>query len=271
MEIVEAARQGKPIPVPVIDTHTHLGPMNSSGMHQGFESTAETVRLADEVGINAMLTAPMVMDQGNMEQANLETVLAMEQFPGRIYGNLMICPHDGEDAVKDMIRRYGTKPGFVGVKILTIYHGEPTRPEFAYAYDFAQEVGCPVTFHYWGDKLAKPVQTVLEKYPKLRVILAHQGGGRATAMMTTVKMMRQCDRLFVDCCGSLYNTCNIRDMVELMGEDRIVFGTDVLYLDPRFEIGKVAFSGISEQAMRKIFAENYLRLNAGCQLTRIRL
>lgn len=272
MDIKEAVRRSLPIPVPVIDTHTHLHECSTGGLHQGLRGTEAVVQLMDRIGIDCIVTSPIVMELGDQVLANRQTVQAMQEYPGRIYGNLVLCPHDGAEAVRQTVRSFGSLPGFVAVKLLTGYHGDPNRGEYAYAFSFAQECGCPVTLHYWEKQVSlASVERLLAHYPTLKLILAHQGGGRRSYTQQTAQLMAQCDRLYLDTCGSLYNSMDLWEMAQLVGEDRLVFGSDMLYLEPRFELGKVVFSGMPERTMKKIFAENYLRLLSGSQLTQIPL
>ena len=271
MAIVEAVRQGKPVPVPVIDTHTHMGPCADSGLHQYFETAEGALRLMEDIGVDAICTSPMIMDKGYMELANAQCAELIAAFPGKVYGNLVICPHDGAAAVKKVVDQYGGKKGFVAMKFLTIIHGSPLRPEYEYALKFAEESCCPLTFHYWGSKYLNEIKQILEKYPRLKLILAHQGGGHREDTLNTIDLMHRCDRLYIDTCGSIYNSLSLWEMAQLAGEDRMVFGTDIHYMEPRYEIGRVAFSGMPEEVMKKIFAENYLRLLEDSQLDHIRL
>ena len=273
MGIVSEVKAGRPVPVPVIDAHTHLFECSNDGMHQGFHSAEDTVKLMDTIGIDAIVTSPIIMDAGYSELANRQTVEAMAEFPSRIYGKLVLTPHDGVNSVKDMIRRYSGIEGFVALKMLTGYHGAPTRPEYAYAFNFAQECGCPVTLHCWEDEAInhENVAEILDRYPKVKIILAHQGGGVRHMTIGAAKLMKQCDRLYIDTCGSLWNRLGMDEIAELVGDGRMCYGSDVLFLDPRFEIGRIVFSGMSEESMRKIFSENYLKILEGSQLGQIKL
>ena len=51
--------------------------------------------------------------------------------------------------------------------------------------------------------------------------------------------------------------------------DNLIFGTDAIDLDARFDFGRVAFSTLSDEDKRKIFAGNYLRLLEHSQLGKI--
>lgn len=273
MGIVNDVRAGKPIPVPVIDTHVHLYESSGGGLHQGLRTLEETMKLMDDIGVDILVTAPTIFNTGRCELANAQAVDAIARYPGRIYGNITVAPHDGADAVKALIRKYSKMEGFVGVKLLTGYHGAPTRPEYAYAFEFAQECGCPVTLHFWEDEAIthENIAETLERYPKVKIILAHQGGGVRHMTLKTAEMMKQCPRLYIDSCGSLWNRLGMDEIAAAVGEDRVVYGSDCWFGEPRFEIGRVVFSGLPEESMRKIFAENYLKILEGSQLGQIKL
>lgn len=67
------------------------------------------------------------------------------------------------------------------------------------------------------------------------------------------------------------NSLGVEDIVDLVGEDKVIFGTDVLNLDPKYELGKVALSPLSDMVKKKIFAENYLNLLEHSQMGKIQL
>ena len=271
--ILETVKQGKPVPVPVIDTHTHLGDCSISGLHQGITKAAEVVADMEKIGINAICTSPIIMEYGDQTASNEMTCQLLKEFPGKIYGNLLVAPHDGIEAAKKTVDTYSKVDGFVAMKFLTYYHGLPTRPEYEYAIAFAQEAQCPLTFHIYAPKMEgmQAVVKILEKYPRLKLILAHQGGGHKAETEFFLKVMKDYPNLYLDTCGSIANAMSIWDMAKKAGEDRLVYGSDILYMEPRYELGKIIFSGMPESLMKKILAENYLKLLEGSQLSKIKL
>ena len=272
MGILEEVRAGKPISVPVIDAHTHLYETSSGGLHQGFHSAADTVKLMDRIGIDAIVTSPIIMGTGNVALANKQADEAARQFPGRIYGLLTIAPHDGVEGVKKEIARYCNNERFVGMKMLIGYHGAVTREEYAPAFSFAQECGCPVTLHCWAGSMTDgQVAQILDRYPKVKIVLAHLGGGVRDMTVRMAKLVNQCDRLYLDSCGSHWNRLGMDEVVGLIGDERLCYGSDMIYHDPRGEIGRVVFSGMPEESMKKIFADNYLCLLKSSQYGQIKL
>ena len=272
MGILEEVKAGKPLSIPVIDAHTHLYEISTVGMHQAFYSTEDTVKMMDRVGIDAIVTSPIIMMRGEMELANRQSAEAIAQFPGRIYGLLTVTPHNGIESIKKEIERYRYAEGFVGMKMLIGYHGAVTRPEFDPAFSFAQECGCPVTLHCWeGSMTYEQVAQILDRYPKVKIVLAHLGGGYRNMTIQMSKLVNQCDRLYLDSCGSHWNRLGMDEVVELISDERLCYGSDMLYHDPRGEIGRVVFSGMPEESMKKVFAENYLRLLQTSQYGKITL
>ena len=57
--------------------------------------------------------------------------------------------------------------------------------------------------------------------------------------------------------------------MDMVGEDKVIFGTDAINLDPKYELGKVAFSTLSDDTKKKIFATNYLQVIKYSQMGKI--
>ncbi len=273
MEIINQAFASKPISCPIIDAHTHLGAYHHHGWHQKYDCT-ETSSVLDygaKLGIDCIVTTPHPIIQGRMEEANLISEKAIKDFPNKVYAYIAVVPTCGMDSVKSELKKYAHADGFLGLKFLPgFYHGELTAPEYQYALDFADEMGCPVLCHMWGDgPKHTDVENILRKHHNLKFICAHQGGGSAPFTDMTLPTIRDHENAYLELCGSMDNKYGIEDLVERFGEDRIIFGTDAINLDPKYEIGKVAFAPVSDDVKKKIFAENYLNLLTTSQMSKI--
>ena len=75
----------------------------------------------------------------------------------------------------------------------------------------------------------------------------------------------------MEICGSLDNALPVEAIVDMVGEDKVIFGTDAINLDPKYELGKVAFAPLSDAIKKKIFAENYLKVLQYSQMGKINL
>ena len=276
MTIREEAFLGQPISCPVIDAHTHISTSHFDGWHQKYDriSTADILEDLDRLGIDCIVTAPHPLLQGRMEEANEMAEAAAKEFPGKVYGYISVVPGCGMDAVKEQIAKYSKNPAFLGLKFLagSHYHGKMYLPEYQYALDFADEVRCPVLCHSYANVPSlEEFTSAIENRHRLKLIVAHQGGGMAKYTRMTVPVLREYENVYLEICGSMDNQLPMEALVEMMGEDRVIFGTDAINLDPKYEIGKVALSPLSDWVKKKIFADNYLHLLETSQMGHISL
>ena len=270
MSIREDAFSGKPIKCRIIDSHTHIKPVNGIGLYQGITTESEIVDLMDKLGIDCIVTAPHPILAGMMSCANKQAKEAIDNYPGRIYGYISICPHDGIDAIKKELELYKNNSGFLGLKILSGYHGELDRKEFLYALDFADEMKCPVVFHKWTNSPGiESVRNVLETHRNLKLICAHLGGGSSECFYELNNLIKTYPNLFTDICGSVFNSLDMETVVETSGDDRIIYGSDLIYLDPRYDLGKIIFSTLSDDVKEKLLSSNYLSLLKDSQMGKI--
>ena len=272
MVIIDAAFEGKPIPCRVIDAHTHIGPYYLNGWYQkyGQTSVSSLVQMLDHLGVDCIVTAPHKMVQGRMQEANLEAMQATEKFPGRVFAYISIVPQCGKDEVRTELEMYRENPAFLGLKLLPGYHGDLLQPEYEYAMDFADEIACPVLCHEWGDDPPRSsILKALKTRNRMKFIVAHQGGGSAADTRDCLPIILNHENCWMELCGSIYNEYSVDDFVEMAGEEKIIFGTDCINLDPRYELGRVALSPLPDHVKESIFANNFLGLLKGSGMGQI--
>lgn len=273
MTIRDEAYLGMPVSAFVVDAHTHVSPYYMGGWYETpVETTsAAIVKSLDRLGIDCIVTAPHMLVMGMMQVANEAAVEAMAEFPGRIYGYVSICPGEGMEAVKSELRKYERNPGFLGLKLLPGYHGSLMQKEYAYAADYADEKACVVLTHTWGgNPPLSEVENMAQRHPRMKLMCAHQGGGYAEYSHALCEVMKRCPNLYMEICGSLSNPLAMEDLVEIAGEDRVIYGSDLINLDVRYDFGRVAFSPLSDPIKKKLLSGNFLSLLAGSQMGRIR-
>lgn len=272
MTIRDQAFQGKPLTPFIIDAHTHMGAYYKLGWHQkpDFTSVESVIRVYDEMGVNCCVTAPHLIIDSMTVEANEFAAECAKAFPGRIYGYISVAPFEGMDVLKENLKRFTKDPSFVGMKYLGGYNGDYVEEAYQYAADCANEIGCPILCHtYGGTPKLSVLRDLAEKRPNLNIIAAHQGGGYRQFTLEAAKIVNEVPNFHLEICGSLRNELGIEDIVDLVGPDRVIHGTDVINLDARFDFGRVAFSPLSDEVKEKIFAGNFLRLLEKSQMGKI--
>lgn len=274
MTIKEMAFAGLPLNCPVIDAHTHITEDYYLGWHQyeKYTSVGDTLGLCARVGIDAIVTAPHHITIGYMSEANRAAELAARDFPGQVYCYISVLPEQGVEAIRKEIDTYAKNPAFLGLKFLGGYHGHYLMREYQYALAFADEAACPVLCHTWENN--PPIDdylSILEDYPRAKIITAHLGGGSERWTRRAAEIAAMYENFYIETCGAIYTRLSMDDVAALIDTRRIIFGTDAINLDPKFDFGKLAFSDIPDGGKRDMLAGNYLRLLEGSQLGRIEL
>jgi predicted TIM-barrel fold metal-dependent hydrolase len=274
MTIREEAFGGKPVSAFIVDAHTHIGSCYARGWYQSPKETLNSAVIArmNRLGVDCIITAPHMLGAGMMSAANISAANAADEHPGRIYGYISICPNEGLNAVKAELKRYQYDTRFVGLKLLPGYHGSLLQKEYQYAADFADEMACIVLIHTWsGDPPIYEIEKMLEKRNRIKILCAHQGGGYDYLTKELAEAMKRQPNLYMEICGSLNNVLSMEDIVQLVGEDRIVYGSDSINLDMRYDFGRVVFSTLADDVKKKLLSGNLLELLKSSKMGRIEI
>jgi len=175
---------------------------------------------------------------------NFQTLLAVDKkYPGEIIPFFAIDTHD-----KDMLSRAKAhvKAGAKGVKLYSGHsnlHDMPLdKEELMPLYAYFEEIGLPMNWHINLTKWHGEFENVMDRYPKLNVMVPHYGVAfwyPQKHMATMTRLMRKYPNLYLD--GSLGTREILIDGLFRMAEpeakeiflrfidefqDRIVWGTD---------------------------------------------
>jgi len=184
------------------------------------------------------------------------------QAPERLYG-LGTIPLQHPDLAVALLDKAVTEYGLCGISVSTTVEGrELADPRHDEVWQKVEELGVVVFVHPWGCSLGErlathylgntvgqPVETtvalshliftgVLDRYPRLKLVAAHGGGylptciGRSDHAWRVREDARGCveppssylRRLWFD--ALVYTPRALRHLVEEVGADRVVLGTD---------------------------------------------
>ena len=144
--------------------------------------------------------------------------------------------------------------GFRGVKLHSnAFCMSPTHPGAEKIYRVALELKIPVMIHT-GNGLpnALPSMTipVARRYPNLKIVLAHAGGG--TFGLDALVVAQECSNVFLE--TSWTTVCDLEAMVKKLGPQRVMFGTDMICNVP-VELAKYRSLGLSDGDLEWCFAK----------------
>ena len=125
-------------------------------------------------------------------------------------------------------------------------------------YEFAAERKIFIVVHTWLDNDLYGNQDIFAEvakdYPDIRWIMGHSGGPYGS--YHAVEIAREIQNVFLDLTLSMCPARQIEFFVKEVGADRILFGTDNPFIDPRPQIGRLCLAEISHEDRVKIMGGN---------------
>jgi uncharacterized protein len=248
------------LPWPVVDAHAHMGP--TGVFYIPTPDAASMVAMMDRLGFAMTGIAPHLAIGSDYRQGNDLAAEAVRRFPGRFFAYVTVNPHYVDNLVSEL-RRGFDELGCVVIKLHpTMNDYAVSDPRCAAIWQFAEERGATVLTHTWeGDKRCSPevLGEVAAAHPRAHFLLGHSGG-TAGGRRDAVRVAKQVSNVDLELCNSLVTAAEIAWMVGEVGAERVIFGTDSPWLDPRFMLGKVAFADLDDEAARLVMGGNIIRL-----------
>lgn len=240
--------------MPILDSHTHI---DEAGF---WVDPPETIlRLMDEAGIEQAVV--MTYRDAPMSDGSdpLQYVAdACRRYP-RLIGYARMNPRYGERAVQELERAF-RELGMKGLKLHPVsYIMTPSSPETLALIRTAAAWHAPTLFHCGDEEFTLPYQiaAAAQAVPEATVILGHMGG--YFHVDEAIAAARTYPNLILETSAMPYPQ-KIKEAVEAIGPERVLFGSDGPGCDPTIEIAKVRAAGLSEAVERMLFSENLERI-----------
>lgn len=237
---------------PILDAHAHLGRWFSTYVHAG--DAADMVRSMDRLGIRS--TALVAFDSigPDMCGGNDQVAAAMRDFPGRFLGYATMDPNEPAAMAAELKRCFDTH-GFHAIKFHCDTHGYPADGDnYRPALEYADAHGLAILIH---GTITEPM---LRKYPGAQLLSAHVGGWDGRFPNYIAEMCKDYPNLHCDLAASTVYNEVLEKLVEKVGADRIVHGSDTPLMDPGYQIGRVLQARISNKEKYLILYRNAARL-----------
>ncbi len=228
---------------------------------QGWATREAMLAEMDEHGVDCAVLAGWYWEhQATAEEQAAWHLEWAEAAPGRFLPFIPVQPRAGQAALRGVERALATGRFFgIGELMPTAQGFSMEDPAFASLCALALEAGVPVLMHVtepvgheYPGRLETPLDGYVhlaERFPELRLILAHWGGGLPFYMLNR-RVRKALRNAWVDTAAGplLYAPDVWTAGTNLMGADRVLFGTDfALRLYPRRRDGP-GYAGILAEA-----------------------
>lgn len=242
----------------IFDTHTHIG----HARHSGRVASAEDVlREMDRFGIERSLAIPFpVVADWRAEHELIGE--AVRRYPDRFFGAACLDPYLPENVFRDEVKRCREEYGFRALKLQPQYHGlNPFAERNSFFFETALENGMVVVCHT-GTGLPFSLPSLLmmpaKRYPKLKIVIAHCGGGIFIhdAMLAAVF----CPNVYLELSSLMPH--HVLEVMTEVPSDRLMIGSD-LPESVDVEIGKIVGLKVPDAVKRDILWDTAARV-FGC-------
>lgn len=235
----------------VIDSHTHVDEYEAFGW---FDPPEAIIELMNEAGIEKAIVMTYA-DAPVLNPNALEYIHdACKKYPDRLIPYARINPHADnaatllEEAIVDL-KMKGLKIHQESVTAAA-HHDSVIR-----LVKKAAEFDAPILFHSGDEALSLPQQftKLAEAAPEATIILAHMGGYHHTD--DAIQVCEKYDNLLLDTSACPYPQ-KIKEAIERLGANRVLFGSDGPGCNPKLELQKVKRIGLSENEEQMVFHDN---------------
>jgi len=235
--------------------HLHVDEIPALGWQL---AASETIRRMDEAGIDRGVVMTIV-DAPEVNPDALDLIAdARARHPSRLEAFARIHPWYGEQSVALLERAF--ELGFKGLKlhpVTTIAH--PAGEDTLRLIRVASAHHAPTLFHCGDEPMATPlaVSHAAKACPEATIILGHMGGYFHVDEAITVA--ERYENVVLETSAMPYPD-KIREAVDRIGAERVLYASDGPACSPRIEVEKVRLARLPADAESLVFAGNALRL-----------
>jgi len=232
----------------IIDSHTHLGDFPLFNVKLNVD---EMIKIMDEYGIGKSIAFSL---------PNKLTLDATRKYPNRIIGLLWVNPYSESDL--NLIDEAIVKWKFKGIKLHPLLHAFLPDQEIVFpVMEKAKKYNVPVLFHCGHPPWSLPwhFSSLADYYPDVKIILGHMGHGHIVYINGAIEVAKRHDNIYLETSGMPMHS-KIKEAANLIGAERIIYGSDMPFGHPAFEIMKVKVSGLDKRELELVLRENAIKL-----------
>ncbi len=259
--LMTAVRRGRPMPVPVVDMHMHM-------LHEGLNGAGGAgyrMENGGPEGIFAMMKRIGCVGGGYMSwngvvsndsvAGNRMVKETLDRSPQGFWGLATFDPtHYTQQQLGEMIPQLYADGRFIGMKPYHFYGVEYHHPSYDIWWQYGDTHRFYALIHPTRQDLLE-VDRLATKYPNVRWVIAHAAGSYPMADMA-IEVMRKHRHVYAEITLTPVPLGIIEYLVEHVGDDRILYGSDLPMRDPRQQLGWVVFSRLPQASKAKILGTN---------------
>lgn len=209
----------------IYDVHAHIMSFDWE------EDVRRLLTVAERYGVDryyfSCLDGSAHPDEENVAQGNTIAAKCVREYPDLFHGYVHVNPRN-KDAL-DVLKKGIEEQGLVGLKLLiSAYCNDPLVFPLV---EKMIEYDKPILIHSFVkavgqlpyETTAQHVADLARRYPQAKLIMAHLGGEPYHA----IRAVAPYENVWIDHSGTLVGSNDLNYTVDLVGADRVLFGSDI--------------------------------------------
>jgi len=238
----------------IIDTHAHLWDENY------IEDKKIILKVLDTFNIDKIYISTLQVYYPSMEDVkryNNKTYEFMQE-DSRVGGFIYVDPT--HDNCMEVLKE-GVKRKMAGIKLWVSCFCDDKRVDRVAK--FCIDNNLPMLVHAFKkstgqlpyETTAMNVRNLASRHPKLNIIMAHLGGN----CYDGIRCIEDLNNVYTDFSGTIYRSDDLAYTIDLIGEDRVLYGSD-LPTGCMQCIGQVEGGNFTKEQKEKIYYKNALKI-----------
>lgn len=256
----------------IIDSHIHFD-FKVKNKEQAIDGLLHEFEL---VGVNKSCIMPFIGNIGNgleyfyaskedITKCTDEACVILEKYPGKFYHMVYMNSILPIDFLKAFVKKYILEGPVTGIKLtIQMKASDPRLEPFL---SLLEENDIPLLFHCWYKTVQKyryesdpkDIVCMAEKFPSLRVLVAHVTGCRFRGAQD----IRKYPNLLIDTSGSQPEDGFIEYALNNLGPDRVLFGSDYPGRDIATQLARVYSINMDPNVREKVLYKNAIKFFEG--------
>ena len=243
----------------IIDSHVHIGTWSQWDLAL---SLGDLDRVMKRYRISGAVVMPPLTDRDNAVAMNAALQRQIGDREDLYFFPWVHIKPDGSNAASMMEYLEKNKGAIHGIKLhASISQMAITDPLLAKTLEFADRARLPILYHCGRHPIssAVPIKALAPTYPHVNFIVAHLGGNAYDIVVDTMRMFdhNAPENVYFDTSTARHPKL-LRKAVELYGEDKVVFGTDIPFTEMEMNWACLEFAKLTEN--KKILGGNLRRI-----------
>lgn len=241
-----------------IDAHAHIGTWGDFFIPQA--SAEWFVRMLTATDVEAAGVSHMLGVGHDAVTGNQLVLDAVARHQGRLYAWLIASPHDRDAATR--LRDQLDMPGVWGLKIHPDTHETTLEdPRYDAIFELAASAGVPVLTHtQTGSAWSDPVMAAAVAARRQVPLLMGHGGLSQNGLLAAARLAAQVPALYFETASSRLTRHALAAVVAEAGADKVLYGSDALFLDPRTAIGRFLAADLDPADRLQVASGNLARI-----------